>query len=120
MGFHYIRRYFHQKSGNTFPIRPEKNGGKSLATGKTSPSHPILVWNFSNGVFARSAFSSTTVQSQYMSVGCQAVDTLDCVTTSVACKSTAANLQTTIQMFPTARRDCENEGDLESQGDFNV
>ena len=55
-----------------------------------------------------------------MSVGCQAVDTLDCVTTSVACKSTAANLQTTIQMFPTARRDCENEGDLESQGDFNV
>lgn len=53
---------------------------------------------------------STTVQSQYMSVGCQAVDTLDCVTTSVACKSTAANLQTTIQMFPTARRDCESEG----------
>ena len=47
-----------------------------------------------------------------MSVGCPAVDTLDCVTTSVACKSTAANLQSTIQMFPTARRDCENEGDL--------
>jgi len=52
----------------------------------------------------------TAVQSQHMRIGCQAVDTLDCVLTSVACKATAARNQAAIQMFPTARRDCEHSG----------
>ena len=42
--------------------------------------------------------------------GCQAVDTLECVKNSVACKSMAVQLQATIQQLPTARQDCENAG----------